>query len=95
MNLRMFNGKVPVWEGGNSPCLLVDFPSREQFDALYTGGNRANSLEKYWEILNLRIKGASLTEIGHQYGVTKERVRQIEARFIRLMRESYLQSKTS
>ncbi len=95
MNLRMFNGKVPIWEGGNTPCLLVDFPSREEFDKLYAKKLRGDNLDRYWTILNLRIKGASLTEIGLQYGVTKERVRQIEARFIRLMRESYLQSKTS
>jgi DNA-directed RNA polymerase sigma subunit (sigma70/sigma32) len=95
MNLRMFNGKVPVWEGGNSPCLLVDFPSKQEFDKLYARTHREDSLDKYWAILNSRIKGASLTEIGHQYGITKERVRQIEARFIRLMRESYLKSKTS
>ena len=95
MNLRLCGGRVPVWVGGDSPYILVDFPSREAFDALYPKNSWATSRDKYWEVLNLRRNGATLEESGKPFGLTRQGVRQIEAKFIRLMRESYLRSQTA
>jgi hypothetical protein len=82
MNLSQGNGRVPIPSGqADMPYLLVDFPTREVFDSLY--GSRSN-VDRKWAILNTRVKGATLTESGKQYDLSRERVRQIEAMFIRL-----------
>lgn len=88
MNLRQGEGKVPIYTGGAHPYKLVPFPSKGEFDALYTNLGQA-SKDKYWEILKARAAGAMLTEAGKPFGITKERVRQIEAKFLRLMREQH------
>lgn len=94
MNLKHCGGKVPIFLGGDTPIILVAFPDRERFDSLYSKHTRAGSRDRYWAILNLLRQGKSLTEAGGGYGITKEGVRKIEAKFLRLMRESYLKSKT-
>lgn len=86
MNLRECGGKVPVYKGGIQPYKLVPFPSRGDFDALYTGLSQALK-DKYWAILQARAAGAMLADAGKPFGITKERVRQIEAKFLRLMRQ--------
>lgn len=81
MNLRSCNGKVPVFVGGDAPYKLVDFPSRETFDELFKRNNELLR-DKYWDVLNKRAKGYTLTAIGKEYSLTRERIRQIEARFL-------------
>ena len=85
MTLKDGKGKVPVPTKGSHPYKLVDFPGREIFDAMYNRQVSADSKDKYWAILNARSKGATLVEAGKPYSITRERVRQIEARFIRLV----------
>jgi DNA-directed RNA polymerase sigma subunit (sigma70/sigma32) len=84
MNLKQGNGKVPIATGDpESPYKLIPFPDRETFDRWL---HRAADKEKYWKVLTKRASGASLSECGSEYGITKERVRQIEAKFLRQAR---------
>jgi hypothetical protein len=89
MNLKIANGKVPVYVGGDIPYVLVDFPSKTVFFDLYTRKIKKELLVKYWNVLRARSKGASLSEAGEPYDLSKERIRQIEAKFLRLFREHY------
>lgn len=92
MNLRQGGGKVPVFTGGSlHPYKLIDFPSRKVFDSLYNKSVGAASREKYWQVLTKRAAGATLDDAGRPYGLTKERVRQIEAKFLRLMRQHHFE----
>jgi DNA-directed RNA polymerase specialized sigma subunit len=86
MNLKNCNGRVPIFVGGNHPYKLVDFPTKEVFFSLYK--NRDDLKEKYWQMMRLRAEGHTLNEVGSQFGVTKERIRQIEAKFLRLLASS-------
>ena len=90
MNLSQANGKVPIEVGGDSPWLLIEWPSRDVFDALWSSRTPPANIEKYWAMLVLRKDGAKLAEVGANFSVTRERVRAIEARFLRLMKEHYL-----
>jgi len=82
MNLLQGNGRVPIPSGRQDmPYLLIDFPSRKVFDALYS--KRAD-VDKHWLILNRRAKGDTLSKAGSTFGLSRERVRQIEAKFLRL-----------
>ena len=90
MNLSQANGKVPVEVGGDSPWRLIEWPSREAFDALWGSRTPPANIEKYWAMLVLRKDGAKLREVGAKFAVTRERVRAIEARFLRLMKAHYL-----
>lgn len=94
MNLKHCGGRVPIFLGGDAPYILVEFPDRDTFYGLYSKQTRPGSCDRYWAILNLLRQGKSLAEAGRGYGITKEGVRLIEAKFLRLMRESYLKSKT-
>jgi hypothetical protein len=89
MNLRDADGKVPVYVGGQVPYVLADFPDFPGFIALYKRRVRAELLYKYYDILERRRDGMSLLDAGKPHKLTKERVRQIEAKFLRLFRESY------
>ena len=89
MNLRLANGKVPVRCDGETPYLLVDFPSKTSFVDLYPRRIDKRLIYKYWDILKARSNGASLEEAGSPFGLTKERVRQIEAKFLRLFSEQF------
>jgi len=88
-NLRLYGGRVPVPTGHpDSPILLVDFPDRGSFAALYGHRVSANSLDRYFDMLQARARGATLIEAGKiGGGLTRERVRQIEATFLRLMQK--------
>lgn len=89
MNLKMGMGKVPIPNRvGNYQYLLVDFPTREWFDSAYKR-NKPEDRDKYWNILVKRSQGATLDESGYQYALTRERIRQIEAKFIRKVAEKY------
>ena len=79
---------MPIRNRGETPYLMVNFPDRKQFDQLYAkvyGDNK----DKYWNILTKRSQGASLEESGKLYALSRERVRQIEAKFIRLVGGAY------
>ena len=92
MNLKEGRGKVPIrntTQNEATPYLLVDFPTREEFDALYTKHKSQELKDRYWIILNLRAQGKTLTTAGNPFGLTRERIRQIEARFQRLMEKKY------
>lgn len=89
MNLKLAKGKVPVPGNDTHPWILVDFPSQEEFNALYGHQVPANNLPRYWKILQDRAAGASFADAARVQGVSLERVRQIEAKFLRLMARKY------
>ena len=73
---------MPVFVGGDIPYKLVDFPTREQFDKMYKSNNK-NLRDKYWNVLKMRSQGHTLLDTGSVCTLTRERIRQIEARFLR------------
>jgi hypothetical protein len=89
MNLKNCGGRVPIKGHGDTPYLLVDFPTKEVFHSLYSGYVPLVNQERYWDILQRRKVGATLEAAGKPYAMTRERVRQIEAKFIRLLGERY------
>jgi len=92
VSLKEGRGKVPIRNSTQheaTPYLLVDFPTREEFDALYSKHKSQELKDRYWSILNLRAQGKTLVESGNPFGLTRERVRQIEARFQRIVAKKY------
>jgi hypothetical protein len=87
MNLRSAKGKVPIKGRGETPFLLIDFPSIEVFKKIYKG--HANNIEMYWDIVSRLKSGMTMVEAGQPYALSRERVRQIEAKFIRLLGQTY------
>ena len=87
MNLRLAKGKVPIQGKGETPFLLVDFPSMEVFVKTYKGHTK--NIDRYWDIVNRLSSGMTMEEAGKPYALTRERVRQIEAKFIRLYGQEY------
>jgi len=87
MNLRLAKGKVPIKGKGETPFLLIDFPNKKVFKKTYKG--HAKNIEMYWDIVNRLSKGMTMVEAGQPYALTRERVRQIEAKFIRLYGQEY------
>ena len=87
MNLRLTGGKIPIDTGNDRhPIMLVDMPDRELFDSLFKYLRPAGK-DKYWDILSERLSGKTMKEVASTRGVTKERVRQIEARITKRLRE--------
>jgi hypothetical protein len=95
MNLNESKGKVAVYGDGHYPWKLVDFPDFETFGDLYKGYVRPDSLAQKYQILTERAQGKSLTEVGKIHGISKERIRQIEAKFLRLFRQHHLKKQPS
>ena len=92
MNLKDGRGRVPIRNSTKheaTPYLLVSFPTREEFDALYSRQKSTDLKDRYWQMLNHRSQGYTLAECGKLFGITRERVRQIEARFQRKVAISY------
>jgi len=87
VNLKSCGGRVPVFVGGETPYIFVDFPSRDSFDDWNRRCSQDNR-NKYWSMLVDRAKGASLIECAKPYGLSRERARQIEARFLRQVKTS-------
>ena len=87
MNLRLSEGKVPIRGKGETPFLLIAFPSKEVFKKIYQG--HTYNIEMYWDIVNRLSSGMTMVEAGKPYALTRERVRQIEAKFIRLLGQVY------
>lgn len=96
MNLKLYGGRVPIGTGDpDNPIRVVDFPSRDDFNALWGKGVRAENRDRYWDMLTTRAGGASLAEVAYRHSVSRERLRQIEAKFLRLMRRKILLSSTN
>jgi hypothetical protein len=92
VSLKEGRGKVPIRIGTQHEAtsyILVDFPTRKEFDYLYKKHNSNELKDKYWGILLHRSRGFTLADSGKPYGITRERVRQIEARFQRMMSDRY------
>ena len=91
MNLRQGKGKVPVLFSTQHEAryVLLDFPTWEEFQVLYLKHRSDELRGKYWNVLRARVHGKTLADAGKGYGITRERVRQIEARFQRLVRDNY------
>lgn len=90
LNLKLYGGRVPIQTGDPvHPIRLVDFPSREEFEALYGKRVTGENLDRNYQILQARAQGSGLTEVGKTYHLTKERIRVIESRFLGLMRKQY------
>jgi hypothetical protein len=92
MNLKDGRGRVPIRNSTQheaTPYLLVSFPTRDEFDALYSKHKSTDLKDRYWEMLTHRSKGHTLDECGKLFGLTRERVRQIEARFQRLVGSNF------
>lgn len=71
-----------------SPYILIPFPDREEFIAAYQEEHSQTSdesIDKYFQMAKLRSEGATLTEVANAFGLTKERARQVEAKFVRVM----------
>jgi len=86
MNLKQGGGRVPIKTGDKDhPYVLVDFPSRKEFDSLYGNRITVEGRERNWEVLVSRSKGATLLQAGFPYSLTRERVRQMEERFLRVL----------
>jgi hypothetical protein len=78
---------VPIQGKGETPFLLIDFPNKEVFKKTYKGNFK--NIEMYWDIVNRLSSGMTMVEAGKPYALTRERVRQIEAKFIRLYGQEY------
>jgi hypothetical protein len=91
MNLRQGGGKVPVLFSTEHEAryVLLEFPTWEEFKQMYSKHKSEELKGKYWNILRARVHGKTLEQAGKSYGITRERVRQIEARFQRLVRDHY------
>jgi len=79
--------KVPVFVGGETPIKLVDFPARETFDEMYYR-IKAERRDTIWKILVMRNSGHTLQSVADAYNLSKERIRQIEAKFLRKVKVS-------
>ena len=92
MNLKEGKGRVPIRNrttSDHTPWLLVDFPKRKLFNEIYSKHKSQEVKDRYLKILISRAKGKTLAESGSPFGITRERVRQIEARFQRLVGLKY------
>lgn len=89
LTLKEGLGRVPVATGDpDHPIKLVPFPTRAEFDALLGTGVKAENKGRQFEMLKARAAGATLPELAKKHGVTRERIRQIEERFLSLMQRS-------
>ena len=90
MNLRLTNGRIPIYVGGNQPIILVDPPDRELFDRLFYKSRPEIRRGIYWDVLQARLGGKTLQEVATGLGVTRERVRQIEGKILRKLSDHWL-----
>lgn len=95
MNLKEGKGLVPIQTNDKlSPYRLVEFPDRDTFNELFHKSIPPATLSKFWDILKCRAGGSTLADAGKAYGLSRERIRQIEAKFIRRVGHHHA-SKTS
>lgn len=96
MNLKDGKGKVPIETGSDThPYVLVALPSREVFPTLYQYKMGDATADKHYDMIRRRATGASLAEVAGAHRVTKEAVRKVEAKFMRIMRLHYLKETSS
>ena len=90
MNLRMHNGRVPLPSNNpDSPIRLVDFPTKEVFNSLFGKRVTAEHLERYYLIMQGRLSGLTLKQLAITNGISVERIRQLEAKFLRVLAKYY------
>ena len=96
MNLREANGLVPVRTADKTnPYKLIPFPKRDEFDLLLGNRIKQDAKDKWWDVLQSRARGATLQEAGQPFSIQRERVRQMEAKFLRLMSSKHAPRLTS
>ena len=90
MNLRVHNGRVPITTTNpDNPIRLVDFPSKEIFTSLFGSRVTAENLERNYLLLQNRLNGSTLRQLANTTGLGVERIRQIEAKFLRALSRYY------
>ena len=90
MNLRAHNGRVPLpTTNPDSPIRLVDFPSKKVFNEVFGNRVTAAHLERAYLIMQGRVGGSTLRQLASTTGVSVERIRQIEAKFLRALARHY------
>ena len=65
------------------PIQFIDWPDRAQLNDMYSVRTKPERLDVYWDIVNRRRHGETLEAIGRVHGISRERVRQVEWKFIR------------
>lgn len=90
MNLRLTNGRIPIQLDGRNLIVLVKPPSRDLFDSLFRKGSPTMRKDIYWQVLQERLAGKTLKEVADQLGLTRERVRQMEAKMIRQLSDYWI-----
>lgn len=93
MNLRLAKGKVPIDTGDG--YVFIPFPDEEEFCQLYNNYTPMDRRKRYWKVLSERIQGKTLKDSGLPHGLSKQRVREIEAKFMRLITQSYFYKLTA
>lgn len=84
MNLRLTNGKIPIQTGSERhPIMLVDPPDRGLFDSLFYYSVTDKQKDAYWKVMHSRLAGKTLKDVAIELGITRERVRQMEAKIVR------------
>jgi hypothetical protein len=93
MSSKMFSQTLVLNKKDTTICfslnqgryLLKQVYRVQEFDTLY--GNRVTEegRERNWDVLINRSRGATLLQAGAPYSLTRERVRQIEAKFLRIL----------
>lgn len=58
----------------------------DDFDAVFEDICKHSLIERYAIALKMRMEGFTLEEVGKKFGITRERVRQMEAKSIRILR---------
>lgn len=89
---RLKNNKVLVSETEDR-WAWVPFPSQELYHSIH--GARAEKTDRDWQILRARAENRTLNEISQHFGVSRERVRQIEAKFARQLGRYLEQERSS
>ena len=90
MNIALTNGKIPIQTGDERhPIMLVDPLDRRLFDSLFYRGVPAARKDVYWRVLHARLDGKTMREVGETHGISRERVRQMEAKMLRMLSVHY------
>ena len=79
----------------HQPVMFIDWPVRAQLADMYSSRVKGERLDVYWDIVNMRRNGETLDTVGRFYGISRERVRQIEAGFVRRCASFYQRTMTA
>ena len=80
---RHIEGPLVIDEGMLAHCLLSD---DWLYKAPYAGRGKVNWAEQATNMLIMRVRGTTLQRCADHFGVNRERVRQVEARALRRLR---------